>query len=132
MQGVTQSIIFHDGRKAIHHIEPGMVESIINMTYLQQIIVNEDYVFFKGRGKDEGGYDVYLLRGDPDEDNPNFEHLKIATVVNDNDVIETIKEVKTLGNSIAVSLSMECKMLGVAPGDKIRIRIEKVDGKNEE
>ena len=132
MTGATQSIIFHDGRKPIHHIEPGMVESILNMTYMQQILVNEDYLTFSSRGKSDGEYDVFIVRGDPLEEEPKFRREKIATVVNDNDVIETIKEVKTLGNSIAVSLSMECKMLGVAPGDKIRIRIEKVDGKNEE
>ena len=118
MTGVTQSIIFHDGRKKISHVEPGMVEPILNMTYMQQMLLLEDGLYFSRRGKTDGEYDVILQRDDGE--------YKVATVVNDKDVIETIKEVKTLGNSVAVALSMECKMLGVVPGDKIRIRIEKV------
>ena len=122
MAGATKSIIFFDGRKPIHHIEPGMVEPILNMTYMQQLMVTDDVLLIGGR-RGDGEYDVKIIREDGE--------YKVASVVDDTDVIETIKEIKTLGNSLAVSLSMECKMLGIASGDKIRIRIERMDGNNE-
>ena len=122
MSGATKSIIFHDGRKPIHHIEPGMVEPILNMTYMQQLLISDDVLCIGGRRDDEE-YDVTIIREDGS--------YKVASVVDDADVIETIKEIKTLGNSLAVSLSMECKMLGIAPGDKIRIRIERAGECNE-
>ena len=95
-----------------------MVEPILNMTYIQQMLLLDDGLVFRKKGNTDGEFDIIIPREDA-------EYL-VATVVNDTDVIETIKEVKTLGNSVAVSLSMECKMLGIVPGDKIRIRIEKV------
>ena len=116
----TQSIVFRDGRKTIRHIEPGMVEPILNMTYMQQLMISEDCMAFRTKGKTDGEFDVIMLREDGE--------YHVASVVNDSDTIETIKEVKTLGNSVAISLSMECKMLGIVPGDRIRVRIEKVDG----
>ena len=118
MSAVRQSIIFVDHRKPIRHVPPGMVEAVLNMTYAQHFAVTDDVMFFRSEGKSDGEYDVYMF-GYGDKE------TKVASVVNESDMIETIKEVKMLGNSMAVALSMECKMLGIVPGDKIRITIEK-------
>ena len=119
----TQSIIFNNNKRSIHHVDPGMVESIINMTYMQELLITDCCIFLREKKDSNGEADV-ILKGEEGE-------CKIASVINDPDVIETIKEVKTLGNSVAISLSKECKMLGISPGDRIRIRIEKADGYNE-
>ena len=119
MTGKTQSIIFENERKPIHHIEPGMVEAVLNMIYMPELVLFGDYLYIEYPEDKNGEGEVHIQK--------EHEHVVVAKVINDPDSIETIKEVKTLGNSVAVAISMECRMLGIVPGDKIRIRIEKID-----
>ena len=119
MAGKTQSIIFKEERKPIHHIEAGMVEAVLNMIYMPDLMLHGNYLYIEYPEDKNGEGEVHIYK--------DQKNTVVATVINDPDSIETIKEVKNLGNSVAVAISMECKMLGIAPGDKIRIRIEKID-----
>ena len=119
MVGKTQSIIFHDERKPIHHLEPGMIEAILNMIYMPDLVLFGHYMYIEYPENKNGEGEVHIYQNEKDS--------IVATIINDTDCIETIKEVKTLGNSTGIALSTECKMLGIKPGDKIRVRIELID-----
>lgn len=88
-----------------------MIEATLNMVFLPEIVSGCSIAY----GEDGS---IFLQNENGTE--------CMGRIVESTSSITTYKEVKKLGNAIAIAIGAECKALGIEPGDKIEITIKKI------